>query len=146
MLPVPITTGDGSITESLLGGKEVVLLFRIGTCLFFFMQNLIYLSSFRQVIEYGIARLNFEEKYSTKLCTVFSGILRYGNTILCFLHRNVLFPKAKSQVLKSIALLEPKMPQNSNLTAITKIASLKRKIQVIATSLTLPKFIDLELS
>ena len=33
---------------------------------------------------YGMVRLNFEEKYATQLQKVFSGILRYGTKIRYF--------------------------------------------------------------
>ena len=46
-----------------------------------------------QEIRYGTARSNFEEKYGMKLRTVFSGIPRYGNTVI-FLYRTILFPEA----------------------------------------------------
>ena len=88
-------------------------------------------------LNYDSAHLNFEEKYCRNLRTVFSGVQRYGTEIWCY---NKPYRGLFSGLLKvseRLALWKPKITQSLSFTALTKITLLYRKIQLIATNLTL---------
>ena len=56
------------------------------------------------VRNYGTVRLDFGRKYDTELRTEFLEKVRYGNTVLYFPYRTVLFPYSSNA---RIALLHP---------------------------------------